>query len=293
MCGCFEIQAQSDITDINVDSTKVKKDYSCHLIAGHAIIAASSLMGLNELWYKKYPRSSFHFFNDGAEWLQMDKAGHIFTSYQISRIGHASMLYAGKNDRFSTWYALGLSTSYMTAMEILDGYSTEWGFSLWDFGANTTGAGMFAIQELLWKEQRIVLKYSYHNTIYPEFNGDLLGTNMAEKIIKDYNGQTYWFSVNPSSFMKSGNKFPWWLNIAFGYGAEGMIGGHNNQIFIHDLTFQRERQFYLSPDIDLTKIKTRNKFLEKTLFLLNFVKIPAPAIEINGSGKSKFHILYF
>ena len=38
-----------------------------------------TLIGLNAIWYAKYPRSGFHFFNDNAEWLQMDKAG-IFTA---------------------------------------------------------------------------------------------------------------------------------------------------------------------------------------------------------------------
>jgi hypothetical protein len=37
-----------------------------------------ALVGLNQLWYADYPRSDFHFINDNAEWLQMDKAGHIF-----------------------------------------------------------------------------------------------------------------------------------------------------------------------------------------------------------------------
>jgi hypothetical protein len=33
------------------------------------------------------PRSDFHFINDNAEWLQMDKAGHIYSSYHLGRLG--------------------------------------------------------------------------------------------------------------------------------------------------------------------------------------------------------------
>jgi hypothetical protein len=28
-------------------------------------------------------KSDFHFINDNAEWLQMDKARHVFSSYQL------------------------------------------------------------------------------------------------------------------------------------------------------------------------------------------------------------------
>ena len=46
---------------------------------------AGSMVGLSQVWYKDYGKSSFHTFNDGANWLQMDKAGHIYTNYQISQ----------------------------------------------------------------------------------------------------------------------------------------------------------------------------------------------------------------
>jgi hypothetical protein len=49
--------------------------------------AQGALVGLNQLWYADYARSDFHFINDNAEWLQMDKAGHIYSSYHLGRLG--------------------------------------------------------------------------------------------------------------------------------------------------------------------------------------------------------------
>jgi hypothetical protein len=49
--------------------------------------AARILVGLNQLWYADYARSDFHFINDNAEWLQMDKAGHIYSSYHLGDWG--------------------------------------------------------------------------------------------------------------------------------------------------------------------------------------------------------------
>ena len=38
--------------------------------------------GLYWTWYKDYPSQKFHFFNDLAEWNQVDKAGHILLKNQ-------------------------------------------------------------------------------------------------------------------------------------------------------------------------------------------------------------------
>src|ERR1700742_236943 len=44
-----------------------------------------SLIILNNTWYKNYPRSSFHTFNDDGEWLQVDKFGHAWTAYNAGK----------------------------------------------------------------------------------------------------------------------------------------------------------------------------------------------------------------
>ena len=44
-------------------------------------------------------------------------------------------------------------------------------------------------------------------------------------------------------------------------------------------------QFYLSLDIDLVKIKTKSKFLKSVFSVINFIKIPAPTLEINPDFK--------
>ena len=53
------------------------------------------------------------------------------------------------------------------------------------------------------------------------------------------------------------------------------------------------RQFYLSLDVDLTKISTKSKLLKTVFSVVNFIKIPSPTLEFNGKGHIKFHYLYF
>jgi hypothetical protein len=181
----------------------------------------------------------------------------------------------------------------MTTIEVLDGHSAEWGFSWGDMIANTSGTALYVSQDLLWNEQRIVPKFSFHSTQYSSLRPNVLGSNFTQQILKDYNGQTYWLSTNINSFLKS-SKFPNWMNFAIGYGADGMITGkaENNLVFSSFET-KRLRQFYVSFDADLTKIPTKSHFLKTFFTLFNSIKIPAPTLEINGSQGIKFYYLYF
>jgi hypothetical protein len=118
----------------------------------------------------------------------------------------------------------------------------------------------------------------------------------VERMLKDYNAQTYWLSVNPQSFSSSKKIFPSWLNIAVGYGAKGMTGTYNNPSEVNGQpipSFRRTRQFYLSLDLDLSKIKTKSEFLRLFLNVANLIKIPMPTLEYNAENGVVFHAIYF
>ncbi len=256
------------------------------------------MLALNELWYKDYPRSSFHLFNDNPEWLQMDKAGHCMTSYYLGIVGKESLEWAGVNEKKARIWGGGVGFLFLTGIEVLDGFSTEWGFSIGDEVANLLGTGLYIGQEALWKEQRIKLKFSFSQTAYADFRPDLLGENTSQQILKDYNGQTYWASANISSFIrKKDSNFPQFINIAFGYGANGLLGGRSNPIEFQNqvahLGFDRTRQYYVALDFDLTRINTNSRFLKTFLKAFGFIKIPAPTLELNEGGNAKFYWLYF
>ena len=254
------------------------------------ILATSTLIALDKMWYSDYPRTSFHFQNDNNQWKQMDKIGHIMTSYYVGKTGMDVLDWAGVSKKNQLIYGATFGFTFLTAVEILDGFSKEWGASWGDVFANASGAGLLIGQELLWNEQRISLKYSFSQTDYAKQRPNVLGGSFIEQALKDYNGQTYWLSANIWSFNKESD-FPKWLNVAFGYGAEGMLYGENS---IENQQLQNPyRQFYLSLDVDLTKIKTNSKFLKTLFSAINFIKIPAPTLEYTSRGNFKFHFLYF
>jgi hypothetical protein len=285
--------AQNSIENFLKPSDSVNKKRQNTVFISEAVLASGALIGLNQLWYADYPKSSFHFINDNSEWMQMDKVGHLYSSYHIGRFGAEALNWSGTSKKNQLIYGASLGFVFLTTVEVMDGYSSEWGASMGDVIANASGTALYVSQELIWNEQRIIPKFSYHKTQYSNYRPDVLGSTFPEQIIKDYNGQTYWLSTNIYSFSK-GSKIPKWLNLAFGYGAEGMISGNNkNNAPILVPKPERFRQFYLSLDVDLTKIKTKSHFLKTIFSVLNTVKIPAPTIEYSPQSGFKFHSFYF
>ena len=261
-----------------------------------SIIATAGLIGLHYLWYKKFPKSRFHLFNDNAEWLFIDKVGHATTAYNMSAVQYDMMRWSGLNNTKATWVAGLTSLGLQTIVEIFDGFSQKWGFSKGDMLANILGSTLFMSQQFAWGEQRVRMKFSFHKTIYGKYNPAELGANKWQSWLKDYNGQTYWLSVNPSSFMQSNTAFPKWLNTSFGYGADGMIGARSNPLKIGDKTipeFKRVHRYLFSIDADLKRIDNELMKPHTLLSVPNVLKIPAPAIEFKKGAATKLYWLYF
>ncbi len=291
---CFKAKAQNNFDNFFKPSDSLNKKRLNTVIVSEAIVGSATLIALNQAWYADYPRSDFHFINDNAEWLQMDKAGHVFSAYHLGSFGANALKWSGADKKSQLLYGSTLGLTFLTAVEVFDGFSANWGASLGDVAANVSGTALFVSQELLWDEQRIVPKFSFHTTPYASARPNVLGSSFSEQILKDYNGQTYWLSANIHSFFKSSKVVPKWLNVAVGYGAEGMITGKDefvNTVFLP--SDKRYRQFYLSLDVDLTKIETKSHFIKTILTVFNTIKIPAPTFEIKGLGETKFHWVYF
>jgi uncharacterized protein YfiM (DUF2279 family) len=284
---------------------KQKRNRTILISSVNVIGYGGSLILFSSAWYKDFPKSKFHTFNDSKEWQQVDKFGHAWAAYNTGKASSAMWQWTGMSNKKATLLGGISSAAYLTVIEFLDGRSSQWGWSWADMAANIGGSGLFISQQLAWQEQRIQFKFSFHKKNYgePQLNtraDKLYGKSWYERMLKDYNGQTYWFSANIKSFFPD-SKLPAWLNIAAGYGADGMFGGFSNQwtetpyssLLIDRSDIKRVRQFYLAPDIDFTKIKTNKKWLRTAFHFLNAFKMPAPALMIDCKGKLKAYALYF
>ena len=264
--------------------------------SGTAVAYTAGMTGLYQLWYKDYPQSSFHFFNDIDEWQKQDKLGHVGSAYYLSNWMGKVFRYAGYDQKKSALFGTLTGYAFQLTIEMFDGFSDQWGFSLGDLTANSIGAGLYYFQQTRWNDQRIKYKFSYHSTDYPQYNPSLLGENFTQQLFKDYNGQTYWLSFNIKSLILKNDKVPEWLNIAVGYNAEGMTGGRINRTIYNGMAipnFERVHSFVLSPDIDITRIKSKRKAINTLKEVFGFIKIPMPAIQLKSNGKLNGEAFYF
>jgi uncharacterized protein YfiM (DUF2279 family) len=269
-----------------IDSLNIKRKNTVMISQG--ILTSGALVGLHELWYKDFEKSSFHFKDDAKHWLQMDKAGHFHSAYHLNRLSADLMAWSGETKKNQYLYGFIYTQAFLTTVEIFDGFSKAWGFSWSDLSANLIGSGLFVGQDILWQEQRIIPKFSFQTTTFAQQRPEALGKSFSEQLLKDYNGQTYWLSFNIHAFTKN-KDIPKFLNIALGYGAEGMLTATPT----NQTEDKRYRQFYLSLDIDLQRIETKKRWLKSLFSILNVLKVPFPALEFSTKNVVKGHLFHY
>ncbi len=269
------------------DSALVRRNVTI-VACTDAAIYAGTMVGLNQLWFKDCQWVGIHTINDNGDWLQMDKLCHATTSYHTSLFGDESMRLAGLDSKRSALFGGAFSLLFMTSIELMDAGYEDWGFSWGDMAADMGGIALYTSQQLLWDEQRISLKYSFHPTEYAQYNPEELGHNLISQSLKDYNGITIWAAFNVKElFLDNDSGFPEWFTIDIGYGANGMVAPQPTD------DFDRIRQFYLAPGVDLAKLPVQNRYLKAVLRALSFIKLPTPALEYNTTDKIVWHLIYF
>ena len=262
--------------------------------------AYTSTMGLLYLtWYRQYEAEPFHFFNDRKEWRGMDKLGHFTTSWWTSQWINESLKLSGYPQKKARLWATVVPLTFLTTVEVFDGFSSGWGFSYADMLANVSGSALFLSQDLLFSEQKFLMKYSFRETGYNHIRPELLGDSYAAAMLKDYNGQTYWLSIPLKPIVaRQAEKFPGWLCLSVGYGAGGMLGGHDN-LWVKDnvaydyRSVKRYSEWYLSFDVDLKKLHVRGKAWKFFSSTFGWLKIPAPTFNWSAPNGFRFRPLYW
>ncbi|MFC6225257.1 DUF2279 domain-containing protein [Hymenobacter artigasi] len=261
------------------------------VVVGTTVLYALSTYLLGKTWYTR--RVPFHFFNDNNEWLQMDKVGHATTAYAISRGEYELFRWSGVPDRTAALTGGAIALLFQSTIEVFDGHSQGWGFSKGDMAANAAGVALFVGQQVGLGQQPLSLRYGFRSSIYPQYRPELLGRRRFAQLLKDYNGQQYWLSVNVASVLPVGPSFPRWLNLDLGYSGSGMTGGSANPPLYgadgRPLVFRRVRQFYLAPDLDLARLVPVGSTGHMLLGTTQFLKLPTPSLEFNPRDGWRWH----
>lgn len=240
---------------------------------------------LSKIWYDEFQKTTFHTFNDCSDWLQMDKVGHIYTASHLSEANYRLLKWTGLSEKKSVWLGTAVGLGFQTTLEFLDGRNADWGFSWCDMAANGLGSGFFLSQQLLWQEQHILLKFSAHLTEYANVRPHVLGSSVPERLLKDYNGQSYWLSFSPKSMLKNW-PLPAWICFSAGYSVDEKLIGSEEFYVTPDRAYQARRQFLLSLDIDVRKLPIQKRWIKTLLRPLHYIKIPFPTLIMSRNGIS-------
>ena len=280
---------------VKEDSSTIEKRTVYKALAFTGAYYTSSILVLNNTWYKDREKVPFHFYNDNAGYLQVDKFGHMYGGYVYSYLGYLGLIKLGATRKEALLFGSTLGFILQFPIEIMDGKHEDYGFSWGDIAANTLGSALVFGQEFLFREQMVKYKFSYWESEYSKNSNGLYGKTTMNRLLKDYNGHTYWFSM-PLNKLIFRQSLPPWLNIAFGYGANGMYGEFENITHYNGVSIpktERYRQYLFSLDIDWTRINTESKFLQLLFKGMTFVKLPFPTLEYNSKGQCKGYWIYF
>jgi hypothetical protein len=190
----------------------------------------------------------------------------------------------GMTEKQSAWWAFGMSTGLQAVIEVKDGFSPSYGFSVFDITTGSVGALMPVLKLRSDFMKNSDLKFSYWQRSLKYFDARAGIINTVPPFhIDDYINQTYWMSTNLRYLL--GEKAPWvpdWLNLSIGWGIDAATWN----IDPTDPGTGGKPELYLAPDIDLLRLfKPRKAFWKLTLKRLNYLKVPMPTLQFTPRVK--------
>lgn len=221
-------------------------------------------------WWKDN-RRSFHFQEDLKYGLSVDKLGHFYAGTAAAFILKKSYQWAGLSDEASLYWGSAGSLLFQTYVEIEDGFS-KWGFDRVDFATNVAGAAWPIAQYHSSFLRNFDFKFSYHPS--PGLNSSAGGGFQGQKhiVFDDYEGQTLWLSMKVKNWLPNSVNHLWpdFLCLSVGYAVRDAF------------TAKPYSAVLLAFDLDMTKVIPDNTpFLKLLGEALNFIKFPAPAVQIS------------
>lgn len=257
-------------------------------------------MQQNTIWKNV---GDFHIQEDIQYSLFLDKFGHFYGGYSTSYLLGEMLQLAGFSWDAATIWGSALGLSYMTYIEVLDGYSKDFGFSPSDFYADIAGSAFYIAQHYVPILQNFSPKFEYVN---PKWLGEL-DRKPHDSFIDNYSAQAFWMSVNIRNLFGGVVKeyCPEWINLSIGYAVYSLSGTYQKEDGTWDYYYPENlshrvnsvtagnRKLIIALDYDLSKLLPDGPpFWNWMKQSLNLFKLPAPAVEFGFEGKTKVYLLY-
>ena len=228
-----------------------------------AFIYAHALQ--NEVWWKG-EQSAFHveWEHDWRYALGADKLGHAWFPYAMTHLYSELFRWSRVDSTTAVWSAAALALSYQTYIEVRDGFSKQWGFSVGDMAANTLGAALPIVQHYVPKARLVDFKISF-------FPSERFRQGSHGAIIDDYESSFHWLTfhlvdVLPTAWQQS---YPAFIDIAIGHGVSGLddAGGGTHEL-------------YLALDWNLDRLGGDWWGFNALRHLLRHYHLPSPAVRL-------------
>jgi hypothetical protein len=172
--------------------------------------------------------AGFRFRDEGAFGLHTyaggaDKLGHLYANYLTTRLYADVLTWGGFSRTLSVLSSTLLTMSFFSAVEIKDGYTAKYGFSVGDMLANVAGEGA-ALALML--APRLDDSFSLKLLYYPSRDfRHAVASDGAVNMPEDYSGQTYLLSFHLAALppAKRGGFLEAlrYLDLSLGYATRG------------------------------------------------------------------------
>jgi len=264
-------------TPASPDSTSLRGPrLALFLLPPSVAVAGGFVYANNAPWHAERKPFHLHNGNDFRYALNLDKAGHFYAGAAFADITAAGLASKGMDRRSALWYGAISSTLTQLGFEYKDGLAPDWGFSIYDVAAGALGAFYPWLRERHppLRETQVKLGYARRSESYWRRKGP------DGQLVDDYVNQTYWLSVRLKAILPGAiaRRAPGFLRIAAGWSIDETVDGAGGG----------SHELFLGVDYSLRDLfgRSRSGLLRGLLDVLEYVKLPGPALRLSPTGRS-------
>jgi Predicted periplasmic lipoprotein (DUF2279) len=277
------VNSERPLIDGTIWRTNSDVDYLrlSSMLGAIAVVNTVAYTYQRKVWYTEETTvfHSLEFMNDWNKYQQMDKFGHFTDAYFTSDLSAKIYRWSGLSGNSSVWYGALTGWLWMLEIEASDAFMAEWGFSWGDMLANTAGSAFFILQQFNYEALGgIQPKVSWHKS---EAWKEMRYNKDPQALIEDYEGMTFWLTVNPhhyfpDSWKKSYSEWLAPLGLAIGVSAKD-VGWY---------PWAGYKEYFVGLDIDLKKIPIwqDSNIMKFIASELNILRLPLPTIRFSSQG---------
>ncbi len=249
-------------------------------------------------WYEGQKTDHIRWIYDwsGETYLNLDKGAHFMAGVAMAEGLGTALVWSGVEPLPAALVGTAASWAFLLEIEMRDAYYDQWGFSVPDFTANTVGAALPLLHQLVPRTRAIRAKFSYHPSSLYLDRQQRRQRNLPHTghLIDDYEGMTFWLSVSPTELLPTWcSSWPAWANLACGYGAHGLHGdnvkskGPNKR---YPELPDAQPEVFLGLDLNTRPWPPHGRAGRWAHGGLQWLHLPSPAVRVTPSWG--FYLLY-